>query len=113
MVFASEGDTKLTDPPHREGVERAIGELRKIPQAATVSDPFRDKAVSPSGRVALAYVQYTEQPGGVKDATLDALERAVRPAQHTGCGWSTPAASIRGGGSSRRSFPNWSAWSSR
>ncbi|MDH6121357.1 RND superfamily putative drug exporter [Kitasatospora sp. GAS204A] len=84
VVFATHGAVKVTDPVPRAGIEAAVANLAKVPQVASVSNPFVAKATSPNGQVALGQVQYTAQPADVKDATLNAVQAAVTPARDAG-----------------------------
>ncbi|MFJ4830569.1 MMPL family transporter [Streptomyces sp. NPDC088747] len=84
IVFATHGDTKVTDPSYKAGVEASIERLKKVPQVGLVTDPFAAKSVSENGDVALGSVQYAAQPTDVKESTLDAVEAAVVPARNAG-----------------------------
>ncbi|MEU9153613.1 MMPL family transporter [Streptomyces sp. NPDC048417] len=84
IVFATHGDTKVTDPSYKAGIETAIGKLKTVPQVGLVSDPFESKAISKNGNVALGSVQFDSQPTDVKESTLDAVKAAVVPARDAG-----------------------------
>jgi len=84
VVFSMTGTAKVTDPGPQAGIEAAMAKLATVPQVASVSDPFKSKAVSADGHVALGSVQFQAQPVDVKDATLDAVKAAVVPAQSAG-----------------------------
>ncbi|WP_037599766.1 MMPL family transporter [Streptacidiphilus rugosus] len=84
VVFATHGSAKVTDAPYRTGIESAVAGLRKAPQVAVVFDPFQTGGVSRDGHTALGTVQYTAQPGGVREATLTAVQEAVVPARDAG-----------------------------
>ncbi|GAB2878046.1 MMPL family transporter [Streptomyces mayteni] len=80
VVFATDGDTKVTDHRQRAAIEKTMRRLRDVPQVGAVSDPFQAHAVSRDERVALGSVDFTEEPGEVRESTLDDVERAVWPA---------------------------------
>ncbi|MDI2125360.1 MMPL family transporter [Yinghuangia seranimata] len=84
VVFAVPSGANINDQNYRTGIETALAQVPKVPQVATVSDPYTAQGVSPDGRAALAFVQYTAQPADVKDASLDALETALKPARDAG-----------------------------
>lgn len=84
VVFATKGQTKVSDASYRAGIEAAIANLAKVPQVVSASDPFQVKAISPDQHVALSQVQYSAQPVDVKDKSLDAVKKAVVPAQDAG-----------------------------
>ncbi|WP_035803086.1 MMPL family transporter [Kitasatospora mediocidica] len=84
VVFATHGTVKVTDPGPKAGIEAAVANLAAVPQLVSASNPFVAKAVSPNDQVALGQVQFTAQPADVKDATLDAVQRAVTPARDAG-----------------------------
>jgi RND superfamily putative drug exporter len=85
VVFATHGSVKVTDPGPKAGIEAAVANLAKVPQVASVGNPYQAKnAVSHNGQVALGQVQYTAQPADVTDATLADLETAVTPARAAG-----------------------------
>ncbi|MFE9764220.1 MMPL family transporter [Streptomyces sp. NPDC005808] len=84
IVFATHGDTKVTDSSYKAGIEASVDALQKVPQVGLVTDPFASKAISKNGNVALGSVQYDAQPTDVKESTLDAVEAAVVPARNAG-----------------------------
>jgi RND superfamily putative drug exporter len=87
VVFATSGGAKVTDPQQKAGIEAAMANLAnpaKVPQVASVTDPFQSQSVSKNGQVALGSIQYTATPADVKDSTLDAVKAAVAPARDAG-----------------------------
>ncbi|WP_052850267.1 MMPL family transporter [Streptomyces avicenniae] len=85
VVMATHGGEKVTDPGPRAGIEKAFKELADVPQVASVTDPFGDRPqVSRDGKVALGDVQFSTSAGNVEQSTLDAVQRAVKPAQRAG-----------------------------
>ncbi|WP_129843375.1 MMPL family transporter [Streptomyces sp. RFCAC02] len=86
VVLAAEGSAKVTDPGPRAGIEEAFRALADVPQAASATGPFDGDSpqVSRDGTVALGTVQFRTDPGTVEQSTLDAVERAVRPAERAG-----------------------------
>jgi RND superfamily putative drug exporter len=84
VVFAVPAGSKITAEPYKTGVSTALANLKKVPQVVSVSDPYAAHAVSPDGRVALGQVQYSVPAAQVKDASLDTVKTAVKPAQQAG-----------------------------
>ncbi|GAA1939673.1 MMPL family transporter [Kitasatospora viridis] len=84
VVFAVPAAMRVTEPGPRAGIDASLARIRTVPQVATVSDPYAANGVSPDGQVALVTVQWTGQPGEVKDSSLDALKQAVTPARSAG-----------------------------
>jgi RND superfamily putative drug exporter len=74
----------VTNSSYRPAVEEAVAKLGTVPQVAGVQDPFKDKSISPDGKVALATVNYTAAAGDVKSSTLDKLGPAVAAAHSAG-----------------------------
>jgi putative drug exporter of the RND superfamily len=84
LVFATRGANKVTDPAYQAAIEQSVAKLKQLPQVATIIDPFASKQVSPDQKVALGSVQFRVVATDVKDSTLDALKKAVTPAQQAG-----------------------------
>src|SRR5260370_3832147 len=84
VVFATSGPAKVTESVYRTSIEPARANLRKVPQVAVVSDPFRSGSIAAGGRAALARVQYSASNANVKTSTLDALSAAVTPSRDAG-----------------------------
>jgi RND superfamily putative drug exporter len=85
IVFATtNGGGKVTDPTVKAGIETALTKLKSVPQVSSVVDPFQGNLVSRSGKVALGQVQWSAKPVDVKDANLDAVKTAMKPAQAAG-----------------------------
>jgi len=85
IVFATtNGSGKVTDPGKKAAIETATAKLKTVPQVSTVVDPYQGRLVSQSGKVALEQVQWSAKAADVKDVNLDALKKAVQPAQAAG-----------------------------
>ncbi|MBF9073590.1 MMPL family transporter [Streptacidiphilus fuscans] len=84
VVFAVPAGRHVTDPGPRAGIDASLARIRTVPQVATVSDPYTAHGISPDGQAALVSVQWTGQPGEVKDASLDDLNVSVAPARQAG-----------------------------
>lgn len=85
IVFATTGGArKVTDPGPRLAIERSLSKVASVPQVSSVVDPFKGRLVSTNGQVALAQVQWSAQPTGVKDANLDAVQAAMEPVRAAG-----------------------------
>jgi RND superfamily putative drug exporter len=84
VVFATKGSVKVTDAAVESAIAQTITNLKSVPQVASVVDPVTGKLVSPSGQVALGQVQWAPKPVDVKDASLDKMEEAVKPATAAG-----------------------------
>ncbi|ATL69269.1 MMPL family transporter [Nocardia terpenica] len=84
VVFAAKDAAKVTDPRPSAAIEKAMANLRDVPQVTTAVDPLQAKAVSPDGHVALGAVQFSASAGEVKPSTLDDARRAVQPAGDAG-----------------------------
>src|SRR6266702_4533563 len=104
VVFATKTGPDLDAAAQRAGVEQALTELKAVPQVVSVRDPYQSKLVSKDGRIALSTVQFSAVPADVSSATLDAVTKAVAPAQAAGVqveysgsvypGWQTPASEL-------------------
>ncbi len=84
VVFAAPHGEKLTDPGAKAAVEATVAGLEKVPQVASVTNPYAVLGVSADGTIAYANVTYDAQFMEVEDATKDALEAAVRPTVDAG-----------------------------
>jgi putative drug exporter of the RND superfamily len=85
IVFATtNGSGKVTDPAQKAAIETATAKLKTVPQVSTVVDPYQGRLVSQSGKVALEQVQWSAKAADVKDVNLDAVKKAVQPAQAAG-----------------------------
>ncbi|AKU14695.1 MMPL family transporter [Luteipulveratus mongoliensis] len=84
LVFATHGDAKITDPANQKAIAATTTRLKAIPGVAAVVDPFQSKTISPKQQVAIGTVQYKNEALDVTDGTLDAVKKAVEPAQNSG-----------------------------
>ncbi len=56
VVFASNGQQKVTSAPYAAGIQKTIKQMESVPQVAEVKDPILNRSISPDGKVALATV---------------------------------------------------------
>ncbi|HEY3090992.1 MAG TPA: MMPL family transporter [Jatrophihabitantaceae bacterium] len=85
IVFATtNGSGKVTDPAKKAAIETATAKLKTVPQISTVVDPYQGRLVSQSGKVALERVQWSAKAADVRGVNLDAVKKAVKPAQAAG-----------------------------
>ena len=85
IVFATTGGSaKVTDPAAKAAIQAAMSKLKSVPQVAAVVNPFRGRAVSQNGQVALGQVQWSAKPADVKAASLGAVKDAMKPVQADG-----------------------------
>ncbi len=73
IVFASTGDTPLTDPALQADVQATLAELAEAPEVVAVSDPFTTGTVSLQGLIAFAEVDYATQATEVSEEAAHAL----------------------------------------
>lgn len=117
VVFAAPEGTTLQSSKAKAAIEATLANLRKVPRASEVSDPYQlyaaSKAmggsstfgVSADGSVAYAQVKFPVSVMDVSEATKAGLETAVDPARDAGLtvefgGAVHPGASQEPGGSS-------------
>ncbi len=67
-----------------DAIGMAKRRLTRLALVVTVSDPFREHAVSPDGSTAYATVRYVVDEREIPRGALSALERAVAPARAAG-----------------------------
>jgi RND superfamily putative drug exporter len=84
VVFASNGQQKVTSATYAAGIQQAVKQMEKVPQVAEVKDPILTKSVSPDGQVALATVLWNTPAAAVNDSSLSDLQTAAAPAQQAG-----------------------------
>ena len=89
IVFATRNATgsatgKVTDAADKAAIESAMAGLKSIPQVSVVTTPFQSKLISPNGTIALGTVQWSEPATSVPDASLSALQAALKPVQAHG-----------------------------
>ncbi|HEY0449689.1 MMPL family transporter [Actinophytocola sp.] len=82
-IAAPEGQT-FTDPANKAAVERVVAAIENAPEVARVTDPFKTRAVSPDGTVALVQVGYDQQAFALTDADRAGLEKAARSGESAG-----------------------------
>jgi RND superfamily putative drug exporter len=73
MVFATPAGQRLTAAAPRAAVERAVAELRRAPQVASVNDPLQAGTVNPAGTVGFAQATFRVPAQDLTDADRDAL----------------------------------------
>lgn len=80
VVFAAPTGENLNGPDAKRAVEATVANLEKVPQVASVTNPYALLGVSADGTIAYANVAYDASSTEVTDSTKDALEAAVQPA---------------------------------
>jgi putative drug exporter of the RND superfamily len=84
VVFASNGQQKVTSAAYAAGIQKAIKQMESVPQVAEVKDPILSKSISPDGKVALATVLWNTPAATLNDSSLSDLQTAAAPAQQAG-----------------------------
>lgn len=84
VVFAAPDGQALSDQGHRATVERAVADLRRVPQVASVTDPFKTGAINPAGVVGFAQATFSVQSAEVSDQAREALTAVVTRARTGG-----------------------------
>jgi len=84
VVFASNGQQKVTSADYAAGIQKAVKQMGAVPQVAEVKDPILAGSVSPDGKVALATVLWNTPAATVNDSSLADLQAAAAPAQQAG-----------------------------
>jgi RND superfamily putative drug exporter len=84
LVFASEGDTPLTDPTQRAAVEAALADSADSPEVVSVTDPFTTGTVSAEGLIAFADVNYATPASEVSEDAALALDEVVARGEDAG-----------------------------
>ncbi|MEV5428567.1 MMPL family transporter [Streptomyces sp. NPDC052701] len=84
VVFKAPDGEKMTDAGPKATVEKTVEELSAGSEVASVTDPYRARAVSKDGTIAYAQVSYEVSGMELTDASKDALEGAARDAREAG-----------------------------
>ncbi|MET7691873.1 MMPL family transporter [Streptomyces sp. NPDC005483] len=84
VVFKAPAGEKMTDAANRATVAKTVKELGDGSEVVSVTDPFTTNAVSKDGTVAYTSVRYDAPGMELKDATVNALEKAADEARGTG-----------------------------
>ncbi|GAA2648405.1 MMPL family transporter [Paractinoplanes durhamensis] len=84
VVFAVDGDSKLTGTTQKAAIEYAVAQLATAPQVTGVTDPFTAKTIAEDGRTAYATVSYAVDATEVTTAAKDGLLAAGRTARSAG-----------------------------
>ncbi|MEU4240221.1 MMPL family transporter [Actinoplanes sp. NPDC026619] len=84
VVFAVDGDTKLTGAAQKAAIEKAVAAIRSAPQVTAVADPFTAKTISADAQTAYATVSYSVDATAVTDAARTGLLAAGRTAESAG-----------------------------
>ncbi|MCW6006692.1 MMPL family transporter [Micromonospora sp. CPCC 205371] len=102
VVFAAPQGQTLTEPANRAAIERAVGELKRAPQVAAVSDPYTTGQVNQAGTVGFAEVTYQVHAQELTTEAREAPERAAATARDAGLVGEVGGGAVkpeRGGGS--------------
>ncbi|MBW8796186.1 MAG: MMPL family transporter [Streptomyces sp.] len=84
VVFKAPAGEKMTDKLNKATVKKTVKELAAGAEVTSVTDPYKQHAVSKDGTVAYASVRYDVSGTELKDSTRDALEQAGHDAQKAG-----------------------------
>ncbi|AXE86522.1 MMPL family transporter [Streptomyces sp. Go-475] len=84
VVFKAPSGEKMTDPGNKATVQETVKELADGSEVASVTDPYRAKAVSKDGTIAYAQVSYKVSGMELDDAAKDALQDTAQDARKTG-----------------------------
>ncbi|MER5790747.1 MMPL family transporter [Streptomyces sp. NPDC001980] len=84
VVFKAPAGEKVTDKLNKATVKKTVKELADGSEVTSVTDPYKQHAVSKDGTVAYASVRYDVSGTELKDSSRDALEAAGHDAQKAG-----------------------------
>ncbi|MFF4118803.1 MMPL family transporter [Streptomyces sp. NPDC001714] len=84
VVFKAPAGEKMTDKLNKATVKKTVKELADGSEVTSVSDPYKQHAVSKDGTVAYASVRYDVSGTELKDSSRDALQTAAHDAQKAG-----------------------------
>ncbi|MFF5146161.1 MMPL family transporter [Streptomyces sp. NPDC013157] len=84
VVFKAPAGEKMTDKLNKATVKKTVKELADGSEVTSVTDPYKQHAVSKDGTVAYASVRYDVSGTELKDSSRDALEAAGHDAQKAG-----------------------------
>ncbi|MEV6764836.1 MMPL family transporter [Streptomyces sp. NPDC051105] len=84
VVFKAPAGEKVTDKFNKATVKKTLKELADGSEVTSVTDPYKQHAVSKDGTVAYASVRYDVSGTELKDSSRDALEAAGHDAQKAG-----------------------------
>ncbi|MFI6288513.1 MMPL family transporter [Streptomyces sp. NPDC051018] len=84
IVFKAPDGQKMTDAENKAEVTKAVTDLQKSPQVASVADPFTADAVSEDGDIAYILVTYKVNSMELTDKAKDALKDTGDTARDTG-----------------------------
>ncbi|MFE5037586.1 MMPL family transporter [Streptomyces sp. NPDC056683] len=84
VVFKAPAGEKMTDKLNKATVKKTVKELAAGSEVTSVSDPYKQHAVSKDGTVAYASVRYDVSGTELKDSSRNALEAAGHHAEKAG-----------------------------
>ncbi|MER7179405.1 MMPL family transporter [Streptomyces hyaluromycini] len=84
VVFKAPAGEKMTDKLNKAAVKKTVKELADGSEVTSVTDPYKQHAVSKDGTVAYASVRYDVSGTELKDSSRNALEAAGHDAQKAG-----------------------------
>ncbi len=84
VVLAAPGGGDLTAPDTSAAVGASLREAAEVDGVVNVSDPLKDRTVSPDRRIGYADVVFREQASDVPEESKDALSRAMEQARDAG-----------------------------
>ncbi|MFD8588402.1 MMPL family transporter [Streptomyces sp. NPDC059637] len=84
IVFTAPDGEKVTDPKYAAAITAVLKEAEGAPQVTAVVSPFDAKTITRDQGTALAQVQYGTDVPGLREGTLDALEKTPAAAEKAG-----------------------------
>ncbi|MER7836163.1 MMPL family transporter [Streptomyces sp. NPDC096040] len=84
VVFKAPAGEKMTDKLNKATVKKTVRELSDGSEVASVTDPYKGKAVSKDGTIAYASVNYKVSGMELEDSSRDALKAAAQDARDAG-----------------------------
>ncbi|WP_238015751.1 MMPL family transporter [Dactylosporangium sp. AC04546] len=84
VVFAAPDGRKLGDAPYKQQIGTAVAALQRVPQIASVNDPFTSGALNDAGTIGFAEASFTVEADALSDAARDALAKVVDEARAGG-----------------------------
>jgi len=84
VVFAAPDGQRLTSAANRAAVERTVTQLKRLPDVASVTDPFESGTVNRAGTVGFAQATYRVPGDALSDQARDALTGVVDRARAHG-----------------------------
>ncbi|GAA3127235.1 MMPL family transporter [Streptomyces rameus] len=84
IVFVAPRGHAITEPRYANAVSATMAKAYKAPQVVGVTDPVRNKVISPDRTAALGQVRYQVTRAGLHGDSLTSLEKTTEPAKDAG-----------------------------